>query len=176
MFVFVRVRSTDSLSLSVDSRRIPCFRLFRVNRSLVSCSLIFFYCTENIKTTQRDTVRLHPSISFLFLLCPTAGKREHRNLKTIFVVNTGKKGCCLFLFCLRFLVLFINVCLCPSDWFVLQNKSGENLSLALFQNFHEGVFLPIVADNNNFISNTRAHEFIWWAGKSVNIVHVKQQE
>lgn len=56
-----------------------------------------FYCTEYVSTTQRDTVRLHPSISFLFPLCPAAGKGEHLNMMIIFIMNTEKKNnSCLF--------------------------------------------------------------------------------
>lgn len=51
-----------------------------------------FYCTESVSTKQRDTVRLHPSISFLFPLCPTAGKREHLNVIILFIMNAEKEN------------------------------------------------------------------------------------
>ena len=71
--------------------------------------LFFFYCTEYVSTTQRDTVRLHPSISFLFPLCPTDGKREHLKHHDYFDYEQRKKNdlfVCLFWLFLK--------CLCVS--------------------------------------------------------------
>lgn len=92
---------------SVNLRRIKCFCLFLFNRRIVSCLLTFF-TAQNILRQHRDTVRLHPSISFLFPLCPTAGKREHLNIIIIFIMNTEKL---LTLVLFTFFCLFVSKCL-----------------------------------------------------------------